>query len=195
MEKPTNPSKAESEQESLQTLMDRAKRAHELVDAVDLTKVARHDKEETSKLDTVQGALEALSSGRDVGHVEGVDEIQIESDPTAVEKSKIIQVIEQGGWVNDIGRLLYRDGNVLEQRPLDLVPHREGLPAYDVCLAASDAPGDGSFGIFVSSRGLFAASIAEPVNKHHWRIARSTSYDNDTELLASIETFRHSAFD
>jgi len=175
--------------------MERAKRAHELVDAVDLTKVATHDKEETNKLDTVTSALDDLSAGRDVGHVEGIDEIQVEADPTAAEKSRIIGVIEQGGWTDDIGRLLHRDGEQIGQRPLDLIPHREGLPAYELCLAVTNAQGDGCFGIFVSARGLFAASIAEPVTKHHWRIARSTSYDNDTELLTSIETFRQTAFD
>ena len=44
-------------------------------------------------------------------------------------------------------------------------------------------------GIFVSSRGVFAAVVPEPVTKHRWRIVRSRPYDDEEEMLATIGRF------
>ena len=92
-------------------------------------------------------------------------------------------------------RAKHRVGDEVSQRPLDLIPHKEGLPSFDVCLAPAEATGDGNYGIFVSAKGIFAASISDPPGKHHWRIERSTSYDNPAELRAGLESFRQTAFE
>ena len=180
---------------TIKELMARAKRAHELVDAVDLKKLARHDREETAKLATVTTALHELSQGHDVGHVEGVDEVHAEEDPEHAHRTEIAMVIDEAGWSDDIGRLLHRVGDEVAHRPLDLIPHKEGLPSFDVCLAPAVVTGDGNYGIFVSSKGIFAAAINDPAGKHHWRIIRSTSYDNPQELRGSLDSFRQTAFE
>ena len=83
----------------------------------------------------------------------------------------------------------------LQRRRGHLIPHKEGLPSFDVCLAPAVATGDGNYGIFVSAKGIFAASINDPAGKHHWRIERSTSYDNPAELHTGLESFRLTAFE
>lgn len=183
------PEENAASEDSLGDWIDRAKRAHELVDAVDLEKVAAHDPVELNKLDTVSDALQDLSDGKQIEHVEGVDEVVPEIGEEEQRKAKLFSDVAGGGWVDRMGRVLFVDGGGAVMKPLELIPHREGLPDFDICIAPEQRLSYGNYGIFVSSHGIFAASISEPVSKHHWRIDRSRPYDNEEELLRSITTF------
>jgi hypothetical protein len=177
------------EVDSLGDWIDRAKRAHELVDAVDLKKVAAHDGSEISKLGTVTDALNDLSEGKLVAHVEGVDEVMPEIDAEQQRKSDLFAAVASAGWVDRMGRVLYVSAQSDAVKPLELIPHREGLPDFDICIAPSQRVSYGNYGIFVSGHGIFAASIGEPASKHHWRIDRSQPYDSMDELMRSISSF------
>jgi len=175
--------------DSLGDWIDRAKRAHELVDAVDLKKVAAHDSSEISKLSMVTDALSDLSEGKLVAHVEGVDEVMPEIDAEQQRKSDLFAAIASAGWVDRMGRVLYVSAESDAIKPLELIPHREGLPDFDICIAPTQRVSYGNYGIFVSGHGIFAASIGEPASKYHWRIDRSQPYDSMDELMRSISSF------
>ncbi len=177
------------QESSLGDWIDRAKRAHELVEAVDLQKIAAHDSSEISKLNTVNSALDDLSEGKIVAHVEGVDEVMPEIDAEQQRKSDLFGAIASAGWVDRMGRVLYVSADGDAVKPLELIPHREGLPEFDICIAPMQRVSYGNYGIFVSGHGIFAASIGEPTSKHHWRIDRSQPYDNTDELMRSISLF------
>jgi hypothetical protein len=181
---PSNPGK-----DTLDAWIDRAKRAHELVDAVDLQKVAEHDAVELNKLSTVTAALNDLSKGKEIDHVEGVDDVMPEINAEQMRKTKLFSEIAGAGWVDRMGRILSVDARHAVVKPLELIPHQEGLPDFDICIAPEQRVSYGNYGIFVSEHGVFAASIAEPVNKHHWRIDRSRPYENEEELTRSITQF------
>ncbi|MCZ6642239.1 MAG: hypothetical protein O7F71_11745, partial [Gammaproteobacteria bacterium] len=74
-------------------------------------------------------------------------------------------------------------------RPLDLIPHTQGLPAFDVCVAPEHSPPDGAQGLFISAEGIFAAFIPEPATRYKWKILRSRPYDDHAELLTTIRRF------
>jgi hypothetical protein len=74
-------------------------------------------------------------------------------------------------------------------RPLDFIPHRQGLPEFLLCVAPDFAPMDGAQGIFVSERGIFAGMIPDPVTRHRWRIARSRPYDDERDMIATVQRF------
>ena len=197
MEKPDTPNEPDSGagDESLQALMDRARRAHELVDAVDFQKVTAHDPTEVDKLHGVADALGELAHGEAVEHVEGVDEVVPQLSEDQQRKTALFTTLADAGFADNLGRVLHNLGEAQQLLPLDLIPHTQGLPAFDLCVAPGNATGNGNFGIFVSASGIFAASINEPTNKHHWRIARSRPYDNEDELIQSIQQFTTTAFE
>ncbi len=186
---PAEGASADAPQDTLDDWIDRAKRAHELVDAVDLEKVAAHDQAEINKLSTVGAALDDLAHGKAVDRVEGVDDVVPEIDAEQLRKTQLFSNIAGAGWVDRMGRVLSVDGKQSVVKPLELIPHQEGLPPFDICIAPEQRVSYGNYGIFVSAQGIFAASIAEPVSKHHWRIDRSQPYDNEQELLRSITQF------
>ena len=185
----------ESSSDNLQAWIDRAKRAHELVDAVDLQKIAQHDDSEVGKLGAINNALNDLSQGGVVHHVEGVDEVVHELAPDDQRKVELLAKIADAGWASRLGRVLLNTSEGMELKPLQLIPHREGLPQYDACVAPEQAVGLGNYGLFISEQGIFGASIGEPASKHHWHIARSRPYDNFAELQKCIEQFSRTAFE
>ena len=180
---------------SLQDWIDKAKRAHELVEAVDLAKVAQHDEIEVAKVASVGEALKELEAGHNVEHVEGVDEVLAQPDVEQQAVADLIKLIDDFGWADRIGRVLTIATDAGELKPLDLIPHREGLPKHLLCIAPQDAVGSGHFGLFVSEQAIFAASIAEPVSKHHWHVSRSRPYDNDKELKTTLSQFSTNGFE
>ncbi|NKB99799.1 MAG: hypothetical protein GKR90_15065 [Pseudomonadales bacterium] len=181
--------------DSLEDWINRAKRAHELVDAVDLKKVTEHDEIEIAKVATVGSALQDLEQGQDVGHVEGVDEVVPEMDESMLRRAGLIEALSEAGFADRISRVLSVHGDAMDLRPLDLIPHSEGLPEYDLCVAPEQVSLSGHFGLFVSRSGVFAASIADPPSKHHWRIAKSRPYDNNQELMENLAVFGQSGFE
>ena len=180
-----------SEQDSLQDWINRAKRAHELVDAVDLDKVVKHDASEVAKLDSVNDALEEISTGHDVEHVDGVDEIMPELDEEQIRRAEVLRVLANAGLTDVLGRVLTNNGDQTSaQSPLELIPHHEGLPSFDACLAPTSSTAPGHSGIFVSKKGVFAATINEPASKHHWRVVRSRPYDNAEEMVSAVTGYQ-----
>lgn len=181
--------------DSLEAWINRAKRAHELVDAVDLKKVAEHDEVEVAKVAQVTTALRDLEQGHDVDHVEGIDEVVPEMDEELLRRAELIEKLSAAGWADRISRVLSVHADTSDFRPLDLIPHSEGLPEFDLCVAPIVSPLSGHFGLFISATGVFAASIADPPSKHHWRIARSRPFENERELHACLKSFEQSAFE
>lgn len=184
-----------NDDDSLETWINRAKRAHELVEAVDLEKVAAHDAGEIHKLDSVSDALQQLSEGNAPDHVEGVDEVIPALDAEQQRRADLMAVIAEDGWVERMSRVLTLADGGATLRPLEIIPHREGLPDFDICVAPEEAIGIGNFALFVSATGIFAASINEPASKHLWRIARSRPYETIDELRGALRNYATTAFE
>ena len=173
---------------SIKDLMDQARRAHEIVQAVDFEKLAAHDPDEAAKLKGVTEALDRLSNGEMVEHVEGVDEV-VEVSTELEQRMRLMEVFTTAGLGDRLSQVRLHDGTASASRPLDLIPHREGLPAFDVCLAPDDAPAEGAHGIFVSGDTVFSAHVPEPVIRHHWHVLGSQPYEDDTTLVAIVQQY------
>ena len=179
--------------DSLRELIEQAQRAHDLVEAVDLQRVAAHDAGELDKLANVTEALGDLAAGREVDHVEGVDEV-IPQDPQLKRKLALLELLNGAGYDARVGRVLYMKDGKPTLVPHDILPHGEGLPEHLISVAPPAAVGNGHFGLFVSNNGCFAASLSDPASKHHWRIVRSGPFNSTDELLATLGRFDQGVF-
>ena len=181
--------KADGRADSVQDWIERARRAHALVDRVDLNGVAEHDPEALDRLEKVTSALSDLSEGKNVEYIPGVDEDEAPTmDEEQLRRSQLMAALDEAGLADRLGRV-YVQGDDEPLKLLDLIPHRDGLPEFDVCIAPDHSPAEGAHGIFVSERGVFAALIPEPATRHKWRILRSRPFDDFSEMLATIERF------
>lgn len=179
----------ESSEDSIREWIDRARRAHELVERVDLRGVAAHDPQAVEKLKKVGSALDELSEGRNVRYLDGVDEDEAPTlDEDRLRRSELMSLLAQSGLSDRLGRV-FMEGAGNGTVALDIVPHRDGLPEFDVCLAPDHSPADGAHGIFVSQLGVFSALIPDPPTRHRWRILRSRPFDDQREMLDIIRRF------
>lgn len=178
---------SEQPRESIADLIRRARRAQEIISRVDFGKIASHDTEEVRKLSGVTEALEKLANGEEVDRVEGVDEVR-NTDPRQAWIAELLEPLDGVGYGDRVGRvfaLSAHDDKGL-WKPLAMVPHREGVPLHDLCLAPNFSPAEGAYGIFISATGVFAAHVALPFNRHKWKVLRSQRYDSNAELLAIV---------
>ncbi len=178
---------------SVQTWIDRARRAQQLFAQVDLEKIVEHDPEEFEKLSKVSRAIESICSEEDKPAATLPDMTDpIEEAPTLDERdqkrSELMRVLDAAGYGDRLGRI-YMSNFDDPIRPLDLIPHTQGLPVFDVCVAPEHSPPDGAHGLFISEQGMFVAFIAEPATRHKWKILRSRPYDDHAELLTTIRRF------
>lgn len=176
--------------ESLADLIRQAQRTHEIIEAVNFDKLRAHDAEEVAKLDGVHEALSKLSEGEQVQRVDGVDEVD-NLDPAFAIRNELMLLLDDQGLGERLSRIytLGLRGSQPGSKPLEIVPHREGLPAFDVVIAPNYAPADGAHGIFVSYSGVFSAHVAEPITRHHWKILRSQPYDDNDELVSIVKRY------
>lgn len=171
-----------------------AKQAQDMIGKVDLTKVTDHDDPEVQKLNSVVNALESMSNGELVDHVPGLDssiddpEEAPSMDPDTVRTSLLLQELDAAGYAGRIGRIFF-EGAADPEKPLEFIPHRDGLPDFDICLKPDFSPAKGAAGIFVSNRGVFLSMVPDPVTKHRWRILRSTPYADNKEMLDIVGRF------
>ena len=174
---------------SVKIWIDRAKRAQRLVGQVDLERITDHDPAEFKKLAKVSRALNAITEEKDSPvSVEDATEKAPTLNEHHKKRSELMEALDAAGFGDRLGRI-YTSNFDDPIRPLDLIPHTQGLPAFDVCVAPEHSPPEGAQGIFISTQGIFAAFIPEPATRHKWRILRSRPYDDLDELITTIRRF------
>lgn len=178
---------------SLEDLLEIAHRAQDLIGHLDLNKVQQHDKIEVEKLKQVVSSIESLEKGETVGFVPGVedgkdDEPPPRLDPEQIRKSEVLEVLDEAGYTGRLGRL-FVTGSEFPVKPLEYVPHQEGLPDFDMVVAPDYAPVDGAHGIFVSAQGIFSAIAPEPITENRWRILRSMPYEDNKEMIELVRRY------
>ncbi|MBV1906631.1 MAG: DUF1552 domain-containing protein [Pseudomonadales bacterium] len=185
---------------SLDTLLEDAKRAQSLMESLDLNLIVEHDESEIRQLNQVISELEQIESAQAQPASESPSTPGQSSDtpkqqtppedaqPRTMEETDILTVVQNAGFGSRVGRV-YFSGLDYPIKPLDYIPHRNGLPNFDVCLAPESAPAEAVQAIFVSERGVFCASITEPVADNSWRIIRSMPYRSNDEMLDLIQRF------
>lgn len=182
----------ESQDRSLDELLEVAKRAQSIIAHLDLDAVARHDPGEVEKLGRVTDAMSALDQGEQVDYVPGVDDDDAAGppllDPHQVRRSELLELLDQAGLSERTGRVFVCDADTAT-KPLEAIPHQDGIPRFDVCIAPEYAPTHGAHGIFVSERGVFSVMVVAPVMENRWRILRSMPYDTQSEMIDIIKRY------
>ena len=179
------------ENKSLSELVDIAKRAQDIISRLDLDAVSRHDPAEVAKLQRIADAVSALDNGEQVNFVPGVDEDENALpviDPAKARATALLAFLERQGLSARLGRV-YVAGIPEPVKPLAFVPHLDGLPDFDMCVAPDWSPVDGAHGVLISERGVFAALVPAPVDENRWRIMRSSPYDSDAEMVAVLKRY------
>jgi hypothetical protein len=93
--------------------------------------------------------------------------------------------ISKGIYTRRIGRV-FATGAGMGMVPIGKLPHRDGLPAFDNCLAPDDTPVDGAYGVFVSSTAVFAAVLRRPFDSHRWKVIETIDCKQQREIVDAV---------
>jgi len=206
----------------------RARKAHDLIDSVDLDAVAEHEPQAVARMDTVTEALRELAAGaapeadllaalgaadaaanpqttaqrRPADAAGAAVEAPSDLDAAAAETGEALALAVDGrsaaalealvldGLSDRLGRLLLSDPNdpVLSAEG---IPHRQGLPAFDFCVAPDRLPASGCYGLFVNHRCVFAALLPEPMADSRWRLLHTRPYEDEDGLPEAVRELLH----
>ncbi|MEM7079020.1 MAG: hypothetical protein AAF513_10370 [Pseudomonadota bacterium] len=172
-----------------------ATRTQEVLAAVDLEAVLRNDPQAISTLSAVTLALEKLAEGENVEHVEGVDAGPIEISEADQHRADVLTLLTDIGLTEHLGRVLHQEGDAAQIMPLDIVPHHEGLPDFEVCLAPHTADEAGYHGLLINADEIIAVKIKEPVTQNHWKVIKHEPYAHLDALLNILTQYKHLQID
>lgn len=93
--------------------------------------------------------------------------------------------ISKGIYTRRIGRV-FSTGAGMGMVPIGKLPHRDGLPPFDNCLAPDDTPVDGAYGVFVSTGAVFAAVLKRPFDGHRWQVIERIECKQQREIVDAV---------
>lgn len=70
--------------------------------------------------------------------------------------------------------------------PIANLPHRDGLPAFDNCLAPDDSPVDGAYGVFVAPQSVFTAILRHPMESRRWQVIETIHCTKQKEVVDAV---------
>ncbi len=140
----------------------RARAVQRLVGLVNFERIANHDVAEFKKLAKVSRAMNSLCIEKDDPvSVVGAAEEAPTFDEHQMKRSELMKALDDAGYRDRLG-WIYMSNFDDPIRPFDLIPHKQGLPAFDVCVAPEHGPPDGAQGIFISGEGFMRRSFRSP---------------------------------
>ena len=160
------------------------------------------DRLRRARTTVTQCADQAPASAARLARVQTVAELVVHSEvvrepeaalftqPGDVSLTELIDELDELGMGDQVGRvLLQADRTTL--RPLDLIPHREGLPPFDLVIAPSNSLVRGATGLFIAANELTLASVQAPIDNHPWHVESRTSFTNRAELIERLSSYIH----
>ncbi|MEE8056304.1 MAG: hypothetical protein V3T17_00500 [Pseudomonadales bacterium] len=174
---------------------------------LDFNGIANHDAAEVSKLKSVlielsikiahsKDALDNYASKqagpKAGGHASGSrlntdTEQTIESKKvTTVRRQKMLEYLQQGGFRERIGKV-YNSFSRGRSAVFQDVPHRRGLPPFDLVVSADYVPVAGFHGIFISDSELMSIVLSsDSQSGEDWEILKRKSYQTLEEMVEMV---------
>ena len=179
---------------SLDRILDSARRAQQAIGSIELARIEAHDPDELRKLDVTLAVLDELVASM---NAESEDATVTSSADTRAPDGKASEAGERDAAIVD-GALRRRAG--ISQRlghifmpgradPFVAVadlPHREGLPTFEKCVAPDDSPINGAHGIFVTNSSVFTAVLPRPFASNGWQVLHVVRCDNPRTIIQAV---------
>ncbi len=179
-------------------LVVQAGRLLEVSQSIDYQLVIENDEDEVAKLhrgieslDIMpyrrRGDIEFASTdsrvarpGLDVGDSPRRDAAQERSEE-ATRRGEIMDQLNEQGFSERIGKVY---DSFAETRSCSLadVPHRRGLPVFEMVIAPDFAPISGMHGVFVSNLEVMSVILPYPGNEHDWEVLNRKAYSSLDEM-------------
>lgn len=175
--------------------------------SLDYTKIGSHDLAEVAKLKAALFDLkirvsndEALDgyATKQVIRTSRLNDRSMMSSDDEEQKERRAQICESLGKEGFDDRVSHVYNSFVGSRRMRIeeVPHRVGLPDFDVVIAPDFAPEPGLHGIFISSKAVMSMTLAldESENGKQWMLLKSKEFSSEDEMI-ECATLMSAGFD
>ena len=164
------------EKTSLDDVMARARHVQNAIRGLSLERIEAHDPQALRKLDQALVVLDRL--------VEPAEPAEPAPTSTTISPQPDDNP-PQRGLGHRLGRV-FMPGGVEPMVRLTDMPHRDGLPAFEKCVAPNGSPIDGAHGIFVTSTTVFSAVLPQPYASSGWQVLKMVRCENQKAVIETV---------
>ena len=152
----------------------------------DLSIVAHRSREPLEDYANEQGGTTS-EDGIQGGRENKIDGQTIESKEVVLARMQLlVKELEGEGFGGRVGRV-YNSFASDRSTLFKQVPHRRGLPPFDLVLSADYAPVAGMHGVFVTDKQLMSIILpADTQPSGDWQILKTTSYQGVDEMVEKV---------
>jgi hypothetical protein len=125
------------------------------------------------------GANSAVQKGS-----EGIDTQGVLSSNTVARQGKIVEALSEEGF-SERSDCVYSSFVKSRSLPFKQVPHRHGLPDFDIVVAPDFSPNPGLHGIFISADAVMSITLAivEGQSAQLWQIEKQQNYSSQEQMV------------
>ena len=163
-------------------------------------RILRHDEEEVAKLNHLLKQLGGTHTKIDeplenyASHPEQGRPTERDDSVKAERCKKMIVRLEQEGFGDRLGKVYnsFAKGRSVE---FDRLPHRRGIPPFDLAIAPDFSPVAGMHGIFIAGDTIFSYNLpADTPPTGNWELLKKKSFTTEDEM-AEMVTLIAAGFD
>jgi hypothetical protein len=100
-------------------------------------------------------------------------------------RRRLVEALSHAGLGSRLGKLYC---SAVDERlvPFREVPHKRGLPAFDMVVAADFAPVDGYHGIFIAAGEVFSGVLPLPADAFDWQRRERVRYTDLEQMVDRV---------
>jgi len=176
---------------------------------LDYSKIASHDVDEVAKLKATLFALKIGVSNNESLDGYATKQSQVSSSGMDGEtksafvddeegrerQARILDSLGQEGFDDRAGQV-YNSFVKSRRMRFQEVPHRLGLPEFDVVISPDFAPNPGLHGIFINSKAVMSITLAldDSAEGKEWKVLKRKEYEGE-EQMVDCATLMSAGFD
>jgi hypothetical protein len=176
--------------------------------SLNYAKIGAHDLEEVAKLRAALLDLKISNSNDDAIDSYAIRQVTRNSDLGGGSKflyqddkeikerrSRVCESLGNEGFEDRVSQV-YNSFVGSRRMRIDEVPHRVGLPEFDVVIAPDFAPNPGLHGIFISSKAVMSITLAldESEDGKRWKVLKRKEFSSEDEMV-ECATLMSAGFD
>lgn len=178
--------------DKIDELYEEADRVIRLCESLDFDGIVKHRPQAVSALQNVVRVLKLelpnIRTDEDLGNYAAAapkpKPVATEDDKAQLQarRRQMVEAMTQAGLGDRLGKI-YSTRAEKRIQPFREVPHKMGLPTFDMVVAPDFSPEDGLHAIFIAGHEILSCILAGADSTRPWQVRQKVRYANAEELV------------
>lgn len=170
------------DKDDLQQLLRQANDLVEMCKRLDYQQIIAHQPDAVAALKDavriIRGSIGEREPLENYAHKPPVRELSPDDKAALLERRRqLVEVLGQAGLAERLGKV-YSTEAAQRLIPFKEIPHRQGLPQFDLVVGPDFSPQSGYHGIFVAPQEVISCVLPTPAESLQWQIRERHRFDN-----------------